>query len=223
MDFDAVVIGSGPNGLTAAIELARAGCSVAVFERRETVGGGVRTEELTLPGYFHDVCSAIHPLGIGSPSFRALSLEELGVEWIHPDFPVAHPLHDGAVILHRSVRQTAADLGVDGASYARIFDTLSLNADALLEDILAPPHVPKHPFVLSSFGRKAMRSAVSLARSSFSDEPARALFAGIAAHSILPLDRVPSAAFGLVLGILAHHVGWPWPRGGSQRISDALA
>jgi len=223
MDFDAVVVGSGPNGLAAAIELARAGCSVAVFERRETVGGGARTEELTLPGFFHDVCSAIHPLGIASPFFRTLSLEKLGVEWIHPDFPLAHPLHDGVAILHRSVQQTAADLGADGTSYVRIFDSLSVRADALMEDILAPPHVPKHPFVLSSFGRKAMRSAVSFAKASFSDEPARALFAGIAAHSILPLERLPSAAFGLVLGILAHHVGWPLPRGGSQRISNALA
>jgi phytoene dehydrogenase-like protein len=222
MDFDAVVVGSGPNGLAAAIELARAGCSVAVFERRETVGGGARTAELTLPGFRHDVCSAIHPLGIASPFFRTLSLEKLGLDWIHPDFPLAHPLHDGAAVLHRSVQQTAADLGMDGPTYARIFDSLTANADPLMEDILWPPHVPKHPFLLASFGRKAMRSAVSLARA-FHEEPARALFAGIAGHSVLPLDRAPSAAFGLVLGFLAHYAGWPMPKGGSQRISNALA
>ena len=224
MQYDAIVIGSGPNGLAAAIELARAGCSVCVFEARDTVGGGARSAELTLPGFVHDVCSAIHPLGIGSPFFRTLPLADHGLTWIQPDSPLGHPFPDGtAVFAHRSIEDTAADLNGDGNSYRALFAPFVRRWDELAPELLAPIHIPKHGLLMADFARHAIRSAESLVLRHFTGGRAKALFAGIAGHSLLPLNRRPSAAFGLVLGILAHAVGWPLPRGGSQHISNALA
>jgi phytoene dehydrogenase-like protein len=224
MDFDAIVVGSGPNGLAAAIELARAGCSVAVFEARDTVGGGARSAELTLPGFTHDICSAVHPLAVGSPFFKTLPLNTLGVEWIQPDFPVAHPLDNGgASILYRDVEQTAFALGADSRRYFALFSELTAHCDELLEEVLAPIHAPRHPLLLASFGRHAIRPATSFARSQFTGQAARALFAGLAGHALLPLEYRPAAAFGILLAILGHAVGWPIPKGGSQQISNALA
>lgn len=222
--YDAIVIGAGPNGLAAAIVLARAGCAVLVFEAADSVGGGTRSAALTLPGFVHDVCSAIHPLGAGSPLFRAFPLDRFGLEWIQPPAPLAHPLDDGtAVLLERAVEATAAGLGPDAAAYRRLMAPLVADADRILRFILGPFRIPRHPLTLARFGLKALRSAAGLASHRFQGERARALFAGLAAHSMLPLERSPSAAVGLVLAILGHTAGWPLPRGGSQRIADALA
>ncbi len=222
--YDAVVVGAGPNGLAAAITLARAGRSVLVVEAAPTVGGGTRTKELTLPGFLHDVCSAVHPLGLGSPFFRDLPLGQFGLEWIHPDLPLAHPLGgDQAAVLHRSVAATAAGLGRDGAAYRRLMGPLVRDWPKISPLVLGPLRIPRHPLAALRFGIPALLPADLLARLVFREAPARALFGGMAAHAMLPLSEPPSAAFGLVLGILAHAVGWPIPRGGSQAIADALA
>ena len=221
--YDAIVVGSGPNGLAAAIELARAGRSVLVYEAEPSAGGGTRSAALTLPGFTHDVCSAVHPLARGSPFFRTLPLAEHGLEWIDPEAPLAHPFDDGsAVVLERSLDATAAGLGADGGAYRSLMAPLVSGWDRLTPELLGPPRLPRHPVALARFGLRALRSARSLAESLFRGERARALFAGLAAHSILPLERLGSAAFGLVLGGSAHAVGWPVPRGGAQRIADAL-
>jgi len=221
---DAVVVGAGPNGLAAAIELARSGLSVRVVEAADTVGGGARSAELTLPGFLHDVCSAIHPLGVASPFFRTLPLAEHGLEWIEPPAALAHPFDDGtAVVLERTPDAAVPALGEDESRWRRLFAPLARDAESLLEDVLAPLHLPAHPLRLARFGARAALPATALARLSFRGTKARGVFAGLAAHSMLPLERPPSAAFGLMLGLLAHAVGWPLPRGGSQRLSDALA
>lgn len=225
MDFDAIVVGSGPNGLAAAIEMARAGWSVCVFEARDTVGGGARSAELTEPGFIHDVCSAIHPLAFASPFFKDLPLSKHGLEWIHPPAPLAHPLDDGtAAVLESSLERTSAGLGADSRAYTNVFAPLVRTAAKLLPEILAPPiHVPRHPLMLMRFGIGAIQSAQKFAERHFKGERARALFAGMAAHSNMPLHASPTAAFALLLGMLGHLGGWPLPKGGSQKISDALA
>jgi phytoene dehydrogenase-like protein len=220
----AVVVGSGPNGLAAAIALARAGVSVRVLEAAETVGGGARSAELTLPGFVHDVCSAIHPLAVASPFLRTVPLEAHGVEWIEPPAPLAHPFDDGtAAVLERSIERTGDTLGADGRRYGRLVGPLVRDADRLLDDLLGPPRVPAHPLALARFAAAGALPAATLARLAFRRPRARGLFAGLAAHSMLPLTHPPSAAFGLVLALLGHAVGWPLARGGSQAISDALA
>ena len=222
--YDAVVVGSGPNGLAAAITIAQAGRSVLVVEGRDTIGGGTRTEELTLPGFFHDVCSAVHPMAVMSPFFCTLPLEEHGLEWIQPPIPLAHPLDDGtAVVLDRSVEVTAANLGEDAARYRKLMEPILEAWPQLKPLMLGYSVIPKRPFSAARFGLLAMRSASSFARKKFQGVQARAVFAGCAAHSILPLENVPSAAFGLVFAATAHRVGWPSPRGGARKISDALA
>src|SRR5688572_19241745 len=209
--LDAVVVGSGPNGLAAAIELARAGRSVRVLEAVDTVGGGMRSAELTLPGFVHDVCSAVHALAVGSPFLRGLPLPEL----VHPPAPLAHPLDDGsAVMLERSVELTAGGLDSgDDDAWLRLLGPLVDRADALVDDVLGPLRMPRHPLLLARFGLGAVRSADGLARDAFRGERARALFAGLAAHSMLPLTAPVSASFGLVLALLGHAYGWPVVRG----------
>ena len=220
-----VVIGSGPNGLSAAILLARAGRSVVVYEANAEIGGGTRSAELTLPGFVHDVCSAVHPMAIASPCFERFPLAEYGLEWIHPSAPLAHPLDDGtAVILERSVRETAAGLGEDGPEWARLMSPFVRAWPELRCDLLAPLlRFPGHPFLMARFGLLALRSARGLAENHFRGTRARALFAGMAAHSILPLEEPGTGAFGMIFGVTGHSSGWPIPRSGSQKIADALA
>lgn len=223
-EYDAVIVGSGPNGLAAAITLAQAGCKVLLVEAKETVGGGMRTAELTLPGFHHDVCSSVHPLGLASPFFRKLPLKQYGLEWVFPSAELAHPLDDGtAVIIERSVEATADLLGMDRTAYHRLMTPLVEQSQKILAEFLGPLRVPRHPLVMVQFGLLALQSAHGLAKRHFHDSRACAVFAGLAAHAIMPLEHPATAAFGLMMGMLAHAVGWPLARGGSQRIADALA
>jgi phytoene dehydrogenase-like protein len=222
--YDAIVIGSGPNGLAAAITLARAGCAVLVYEANETVGGGARSAPLTLPGFVHDVCSSIHPLAVISPVFRGLPLHEYGLEWLSSPAALAHPFDDGTtVLLDQSIELTGQTLGEDAPAYRQLMAPLVTSWDHLEDFLLGPLQAPRHLLALLRFGYRGLRSARGLAECVFTGESARGFFAGLAAHAIMPLERLPSAAFGLLLGMLGHIVGWPWPRGGAQRISDALA
>lgn len=222
-DYDAVVIGSGPNGLAAAITLAQAGCSVCVYEAQSTIGGGMRTAELTLPNFKHDICSAIHPLGAGSPFFRTLPLKEHGLCWIQPELSLAHPFDNGTVAtLARSIEQTAQSLGVDYKRYKRLITPLVNHWDSIAEEILRPLRIPRHPIAMGRFGIFAGLPATLLSKLWFKDEIARGFFAGLSAHSFLKMEQLISSSFGLVLGILGHKVGWVIPEGGSQSIADAL-
>jgi phytoene dehydrogenase-like protein len=224
--YDAIVVGSGPNGLASAITLAQVGLSVAVFEAKETIGGGCRSMELTLPGFKHDVCSAVHPLALDSSFFSSLPLEQFGLEMIQPLSPLAHPLdHGTAVMLERSIEATAAGLGKDAKAYSKLMTPLVAHWDQIKGSVREPlgPQFALHPFVRAQFYLKAIRSACGLTESLFDEERAPAIFAGMCAHSMLSLEKSPTAGAGLYMGILGHTVGWPIPRGGSQTIVDALA
>jgi len=221
---DAVVVGSGPNGLAAAVALARAGLSVRVLEAQPTIGGGTRSAELTAPGFVHDVCSTVHALVALSPFLRTLPLADHGLALLRPQTPFAHPLDDGtAVVVEQSVAATAASLGgADGRTYRRVFEPFVASADSLMDALLAPPR-PRQALRLARIGPYAIRSAAGFARHFFRDERTRAVFAGAAAHSMVPLEFLATAGYALGLTIAAHAVGWPVARGGSQRLADALA
>lgn len=222
-DYDAVVVGSGPNGLSAAITLQQKGLSVLLLEAKETIGGGMRTEELTLPGFKHDVCSAIHPMAANSPFFRTLPLEKFGLEYIYPDVCAAHPLDDGtAAVLYPSLQQTAAALRADANAYTRLITPVVKDWPLIDTDVLAPLSFPKKPFQMAAFGLKALSSATQLAKR-FSTTQGKALWAGMAAHSLQPLSNLTTSAIGLVLMSAAHLKGWPLPKGGTQSLANALA
>ncbi len=223
--FDVIIIGSGPNGLSAAIRLAQAGQSVLVLEGHETIGGGTRSCELTNPGYTHDICSAIHPLGLASPFLRSLPLREHGLEWVHPDAPFAHALDpNDPILIHQDLNATAEALGHDGRAWKKLFAPFVDNWQALMDDFLGPlPLPPKHPILMARFGLTALQSATGLARRTFRGARARAAFGGMAAHSMMPLEWLTLGGFGMMLGVLAHAVGWPMARGGSQQIANAMA
>lgn len=222
-DFDAVVVGSGPNGLAAAIALQQAGISVLIVEAKKTVGGGLRTEELTLPGFKHDICSAIHPMAVASPFFGTLPLQKHGLEFIYPPLAAAHPFDDGtAAVLEKSLENTAGLLGKDANIYRALMAPVVANWPHLVNTILGPLRFPKHPFALAGFGLKALQSAQSIS-SRFSTEKAKGLWGGMAAHAIMPLTNLSTAAIGFVLMAAAHLRGWPQPKGGSQQFANALA
>ena len=222
--YDAVVVGSGPNGLAAAIMFAQTGRSVLVLEAQPTFGGGARSAELTLPGFIHDICSAVYPMAVGTEFLPSLSLEQHGLRWIEPPAAMAHPFDDGPpAILSKSIERTGATLGSDADAYAELVRPFVKRWDVLSADAIAPLHLPRHPLLMARFGLEALRSARSLARGKFRGERARGFFAGLATHSVMPLTDVATASIGLVLGVVAHSDGWPIPAGGAQSVANALA
>lgn len=222
-DFDAVVVGSGLNGLSAAITLQKAGLSVLLLEAKDTIGGGLRSAELTLPGFVHDICSAIHPMAVGSPFFRTLPLADHGLEWINPPVLAAHPFDDGtAAALRPSVTGTAQSLGVDEPTYRKLLEPIIRDWPTMAPDILGPLRFPKHPINMASFGLDALLPATQLVKR-FETQEAKGLLGGMAAHSIQPLSNLTTSAIALVLMTAGHLYGWPIPKGGSHTISNALA
>lgn len=222
-EFDAVVVGAGPNGLAAAITLQQKGLSVLLLEAKSTIGGGLRSAELTLPGYVHDICSAIHPLAVDSPFFSTLPLEQYGLEYIYPDIAAAHPFDDGrAAILQGSVEETAKLLGRDEQAYRRIMSPLVKDWPLIAPDVLGPLHFPRHPLLMAAFGLKALQSAEGLSQH-WQTKELKGLWGGMAAHSMVPLSHITTSAIALVLMIAGHRKGWPLPRGGSSSIANALA
>jgi phytoene dehydrogenase-like protein len=224
-EYDAVVVGAGPNGLAAAIRIVQQGFSVLLLEQNADIGGACRTEELTLPGFWHDVGSAVHPLATASPFLSTLPLEKYGLSWCHPPIPLAHPIDKTRVaVLQQSLEKTAAGLGRDAGHYINLFKPLAANCRSLLPELLQPLiHLPRQPFRMAQFGRLAIQSVEQLTRRRFLEETTKALMAGIGAHSFLPLRTPGSASFALILGMLAHYVGWPIPRGGARAITEALS
>jgi len=223
-DYDAVVVGAGPNGLAAAITLRREFKSVLLLEARETVGGGVRSAELTLPHFMHDVCSAVQPLAFASPFFRQLELHRYGLCWIQPEIPLAHPFEDGtALALHRSLEVTGDVLGSDGQAYKDLLSPFVENYEKLFSDILAPLHFPRNAFLMGHFAMRGLRSVKNVVERKFRSARTRAFFCGLAAHAMIPLENAGTAAFAIVLATLAHAVGWPIIKCGSQKLADALA
>ncbi|GAC1411064.1 MAG: NAD(P)/FAD-dependent oxidoreductase [Actinomycetota bacterium] len=221
---DATVVGSGPNGLAAAITLARHGRRVTLLEGADTIGGGMRTEELTLPGFRHDVCSSVYPFASSSPFFRSLRLEQFGLRWVTPPIAVAHPLDDGtAAYATRSLRETAEALGQDGGAYLRLIEPLVKDAGLILRHVLGPLRIPPSVFPLARFGMNALLPARYALNRRFKGEHAKALMAGSAAHSMLSLDEPATFAFGLILTMCAHLNGWPFTQGGASSLADALA
>ncbi len=222
-DYDAVVVGAGPNGLAAAITLQQQGVSTLLLEAKPTIGGGMRTAELTLPSFLHDVCSAIHPMAVASPFFKTLPLQNLGLAFINPTYAAAHPFDDGrAAVLYPSLLQTAAGLGSDAKAYQRLMKPLQKNHDKIFPFILGPLRFPEHPLIMANFGVRALQPATLLANILFKTKEAKGLFAGMAAHSMLPLNKTATSAIALVLMMAAHSNNWPIPKGGSQSIADAL-
>tara|TARA_R100001591_G_scaffold118428_1_gene141208 strand:- start:9863 stop:11311 length:1449 start_codon:yes stop_codon:yes gene_type:complete len=222
-NFDVFVIGSGPNGLAAAVALAQQGLKVKVFEAKDSVGGGTRTLELTEPGFKHDICSAVHPTAVSSPFFNTLPLSYHGLAWIHPDFPLAHPLDNGeAVIVEKSFENTLQRLGSDSKNYKKLFKDFIDSWEYLSKDLFGTLRIPNHPISMMRFGWYGMFSSTLLSNSFFKSERTKAYFAGLAAHSILPLENAFTASFGLVLGTTIHSVGWPIAKNGSHAITKAL-
>lgn len=222
-DFDAIIVGSGPNGLSAAIALQQAGLSVLVLEAKATVGGGLRSAELTLPGFVHDICSAIHPLALASPFFRTLPLDKHGLEYVQPPVAAAHPFDDGTTaLLTKSLDETVKRLGKDGEIYRKLIGAIAQKLPTLAADILAPLRIPENIIDYSLFGLNALLPANQLVKR-FSTEALKGLWGGMAAHSILPLSRLTTSAIGIVLMAAGHAYNWPIPKGGSQKIANALA
>lgn len=221
--YDAIVVGSGPNGLAAAITLQQQGLSVLLIEGADTIGGGMRSKELTLPGFVSDVCSAIHPMAVAAPFLNSLPLEKFGLEWINPPVLAAHPLDDGtAAILKQNLSETAISLAKDEAGYLDLIEPIINNWPQLAHDVLGPLGVPAHPLAMAAFGLKAIQPATQLIKR-FKTDAAKALFAGMAAHSVLSLNKLSTSAIGLVLLANGHRKGWPLPKGGSQQLANALA
>jgi len=224
VDYDVVVVGSGPNGLSAAITLQKAGLSILLIESASTIGGNMRSAELTLPGFIHDIGSAIHPMAAGSPFFASLPLNEFGLEYVFPEYAAAHPFDDGtATIFESSLLNTASGLGIDSDAYTKLFSRLVNDWPMIDTDVLGPFRIPHHPLAMANFGMKALLPADTLVRNYFKGEKARGLFAGMAAHGLLPFSKIASSAAALVLMILGHRKGWPLVRGGSGQLANALA
>lgn len=221
--YDAVVVGSGPNGLACAAAMLQAGCSVLVVEGQATGGGGCRTAELTLPGFKHDICSAVHPLGLGSPFFRTLPLNDFGLKWINPEAAYVHAFRPGkALVVERNLEATARNLGSNGDSFRQLMESIYPDWDLLCQTLLHPVNLARYPIAMSAFGSRALLSAQALADRLLFGAESKAAFAGVAAHSTIRLDSPASASIGLALGVAAHAVGWPIPEGGAQAITDSL-